>query len=53
MRCVSCNKNLNDFESTLKSINTGDYLDMCRSCLNDAEIEYTDKYVEELEEYDE
>lgn len=52
MRCVSCNKNLNNFESTLKSIHTGQYLDMCRHCLDDAEIDYTDKYVDTLDEED-
>ena len=34
MRCVCCNRNLNDWESTLKSATTGQYLDMCRKCLN-------------------
>lgn len=33
MRCDCCNRNLNDFESTLKSITTGDYTNMCRKCL--------------------
>jgi hypothetical protein len=32
MRCSCCNKNLNDFESTLKDIN-GVHLDTCRGCL--------------------
>lgn len=33
MRCTCCNKNLNDFESTLKHGITGNYLDTCRKCL--------------------
>lgn len=30
-RCVACNKNLNDFESTRKDLH-GKYIDMCNSC---------------------
>ena len=30
-RCVACDKNLNDFESTRKDLN-GDYIDMCNKC---------------------
>ena len=32
MRCVCCNKNLSDKESTRKGVTTGDYLDMCDGC---------------------
>jgi hypothetical protein len=32
MRCYCCDKILSDFESTRKSVNTGDYLDMCNKC---------------------
>jgi len=40
MRCVCCDKNLNDFESTRKHAETGSYLDMCNACLRavDADI---------------
>ena len=38
MRCLSCNKNLSDFESTRKSANTGEYLDLCNTCFS--EIQY-------------
>jgi len=34
MRCCCCNRNLNDWESTLRSARTGDFLDMCRKCLD-------------------
>lgn len=34
MRCYCCDKPLNDFESTRKSVATGDYLDMCNKCFN-------------------
>jgi NAD-dependent SIR2 family protein deacetylase len=30
-RCVSCNKNLNDYESTRKDLHNV-YLDMCNKC---------------------
>lgn len=32
MRCICCDKNLSDFESTRKSIHTNEYLDMCQRC---------------------
>jgi len=32
MRCVACNKNLNDYESTRKHAETGEYIDMCNTC---------------------
>jgi len=32
MRCYCCDKALSDFESTRKSVTTGDYLDMCNKC---------------------
>lgn len=32
MRCICCNKILSEFESTRKSIKTGEYLDMCNRC---------------------
>jgi hypothetical protein len=37
MRCIACNKNLNDFESTRKSVVTGDYLDLCNACYHSVE----------------
>ena len=38
MRCSCCNRNLSDYESTLRSANTGDYLDTCIKCLRDLDI---------------
>lgn len=32
MRCYCCDKILSDFESTRKSVVSGDYLDMCNKC---------------------
>lgn len=32
MRCYCCDKILSDFESTRKSVISGDYLDMCNKC---------------------
>jgi hypothetical protein len=34
MRCLACNKVLNDYESTRKSATTGEYLDLCNSCFH-------------------
>ena len=39
MRCTCCNHNLNDYESTLKSLTSGNFLDTCCSCLKDLGIE--------------
>ena len=39
MRCLSCNKNLNDFESTRKNIHGG-YIDMCSSCFSTIESDF-------------
>lgn len=35
MRCVACDRNLSDFESTRKSRETGEYLDLCNKCFNE------------------
>lgn len=32
MRCLSCDKILNDYESTRKSAVTGEYIDLCNLC---------------------
>lgn len=40
MRCVCCNKNLSDKESTRKGVNTGDYLDMCDNCFGTVAEEF-------------
>lgn len=33
MRCVCCDRKLTDFESTRRSAETGDFLDMCNRCV--------------------
>lgn len=35
MRCCSCNVALSDFESTRKTVSTGEFLDMCNRCYAD------------------
>jgi hypothetical protein len=35
MRCQCCDRNLNDYESTRKHAETGDYLDICNKCISD------------------
>jgi hypothetical protein len=37
MRCLACNKALNDFEATRKSATTGEYVDLCNHCFHDVE----------------
>lgn len=32
MRCVACDANLSDFESSRRSAVTGHYLDLCNGC---------------------
>tara|TARA_R110000822_G_scaffold86028_2_gene200786 strand:- start:2865 stop:3047 length:183 start_codon:yes stop_codon:yes gene_type:complete len=32
---VACDRNLSDFESTRKSRETGEYLDLCNKCFNE------------------
>ena len=34
MRCLACNKILNDFEATRKSATTGEYVDLCNHCFS-------------------
>jgi NAD-dependent SIR2 family protein deacetylase len=34
MRCIACDKNLNDFESTRKDLH-GKYIDMCNACYSE------------------
>lgn len=34
MRCTCCNKNLNDYETTLRKAETGEFLDTCLKCLD-------------------
>lgn len=39
IRCDCCNKSLNDYESTLKSLGSGEYLNTCTKCLDGLGIE--------------
>lgn len=38
MRCYCCNRNLSDYESTLRSGISGQFLDTCKKCLKDLDI---------------
>jgi len=38
MRCVCCNRNLSDYESTLRHAETNEFLDTCMKCLKDLPI---------------
>jgi hypothetical protein len=34
MRCLACNCNLSDYESTRKSAATGEFIDLCNRCFS-------------------
>lgn len=51
MRCLCCDRALNDYESTLKSANSGEYLDTCMKCLDGLDIETIGR--DDLSMYDE
>lgn len=59
MRCYCCNRNLSDYESTIKSATTGNFLDMCMKCIQDMDIEYVgnnkndNDLIDEFDEVDE
>jgi len=38
MRCIACNKALTEFEATRKSVNSGEYVDLCSYCYNGVNI---------------
>ena len=38
MHCSCCDRLLNDYESTLKHAETGEYLDTCMKCLDGCNI---------------
>lgn len=33
VRCLTCNERLSEYEATMKNMATGDYVDMCSTCL--------------------
>lgn len=35
MKCVCCNKTLNDYESTRRHALTNEFLDLCNKCMKD------------------
>lgn len=51
MRCDCCDRNLNDFESTLKSVSTGEFMNTCGKCLDGLGIDTVGR--EDLNPYDE
>jgi hypothetical protein len=60
MRCLACNRNLTDLESTRKYVESGEYIDLCSGCLFTTDIPYAEnpslsnnQVEEELKEEDE
>ena len=43
MRCRCCDANLSDYESTLRSITTNEYLDTCQKCIREIGIKVIDR----------
>ncbi len=47
MRCIACDRNLSDAESTRKDHNTGKYVDLCNQCIRSVNEDLsTDEYNE-------
>lgn len=56
MRCLACNKALNDFEATRKSATSGEFVDLCNHCFHNVEQDLETLVREDLrdeESYDE
>lgn len=51
-RCVACDKNLNDYESTRKDLH-GQYLDMCNRCYTPVRDQIPTITREDLSPYEE
>lgn len=49
MRCQCCNRNLNDYESTLRHAETHEFLDTCMKCLDGLNVPYIGR--EDLSKY--
>jgi len=47
MRCLACNQELNDFESTRKSSKSGEFIDLCNNCYKNVSND-----INALERYD-
>ena len=50
MRCVCCNKQLSDYESTRRHAITREFLDMCNPCYISIQYSVPSKAREDLEE---
>jgi len=56
VRCLACNKALNDFEATRKSATSGEFVDLCNHCFHNVEQDLETVVREDLldeESYDE
>ncbi len=40
MRCLACNKLLNDYEATRKYESTGEFVDLCNGCFGESDVKY-------------
>jgi hypothetical protein len=48
MKCLSCDVILTDFEATRKSVNTGEYIDLCNNCFDTVKDDFEVLEREEL-----
>ena len=48
MRCLACNKVLSDFESTRRSLISGEFMDLCNACYTNIEDDVPALSKEEL-----
>lgn len=54
MRCFCCNEELTDYEATLKSSTTNQYLDMCGFCIKESGIStYSQSTLLQAQDYEE
>ena len=49
MRCIACNKNLNDFESTRKD-SVGNFVDLCNHCYHEVQSDINAEERQDLSE---
>ena len=40
MRCIACDRLLSDFESTRRSLMSGEFMDLCNKCYYNIEEEH-------------
>lgn len=52
MRCLSCDRKLNDYESTRKYASSGDFVDLCNRCFSEIADDVPDLEGDGFEDHD-